>query len=160
MSEEGDEAGDEAGDEVVGSEAGGEKTYGKSTIKPAVGAGSGVLPDGIDASNMLPAGSRRSRKPTGKRLIDEMYEDKTVQKLMLEGVDEAEVTSEWAGYRPCTPDGLPALGGVAEHPGLFVGTGHAMMGMTLGPGSGRLLAETILGETPSYHSNMLSPTRF
>jgi D-amino-acid dehydrogenase len=78
----------------------------------------------------------------------------------LEGVDEAEVTSEWAGYRPCTPDGLPAIGGVSSHPGLFVATGHAMMGMTLGPGSGKLLAEAILGEKPSYASPMLSPSRF
>ena len=78
----------------------------------------------------------------------------------LNGIDDAVVTSEWAGYRPCTPDGLPAIGRVTTHEGLFVGTGHAMMGMTLGPGSGRILAETILGETPSYESGMLSPMRF
>jgi len=78
----------------------------------------------------------------------------------LEGIDEAEITSEWAGYRPCTPDGLPAIGAVDGRDGLFVGTGHAMMGMTLGPGTGRLLAEAVLGERPSYASDMLAPTRF
>ena len=78
----------------------------------------------------------------------------------LKGFDQAEITSEWAGYRPCTPDGLPVLGSVPTHPGLHVATGHAMMGMTLGPSSGKLLAQEILGEKPSYASPMLSPTRF
>ena len=47
--------------------------------------------DGIDVRNILPEGSRRSRRATGKRLIDEMYEDAAVQQLMLEGVGEEEL---------------------------------------------------------------------
>lgn len=78
----------------------------------------------------------------------------------LNGIERGEITGEWAGYRPCTPDGLPVIGAVDAHPGLHVGTGHAMMGMTLGPGTGRLLAESILGETPSYASPLLAPDRF
>jgi hypothetical protein len=49
----------------------------------------GCLPDGIDTANIVVG--TRSRRPTGKRLIDEMYEDATVQKMMLEGVGENEL---------------------------------------------------------------------
>src|SRR5262249_51455257 len=38
---------------------------------------------------------------------------------------------EWAGMRPLLPDGLPAIGPVPGHPGLFVATGHGMLGVTL-----------------------------
>ena len=55
---------------------------------------------------------------------------------VIQGVEEADVVDEWAGYRPCTHDGLPILGAAPELEGLYIATGHAMMGMTLGPYSG------------------------
>ena len=80
--------------------------------------------------------------------------------LYLSGADEAEVAHEWAGYRPCTADGMPVIGANRKHPGLFIGTGHAMMGMTLGPASGKLIAEAVFEETPSLESPLLSASRF
>ena len=59
----------------------------------------------------------------------------------LRDINEADITAEWAGYRPCTPDGMPMIGEVPWAKGLVVATGHAMMGMTLGPITGRLVAE-------------------
>jgi glycine/D-amino acid oxidase-like deaminating enzyme len=54
----------------------------------------------------------------------------------------------WGGIAPQTGDGLPVLSPVPSTPGLFVGAGHAY-GATVGPGSGRVLADLILGRTPS-----------
>ncbi|MGA5536852.1 NAD(P)/FAD-dependent oxidoreductase [Mycolicibacterium nivoides] len=48
-----------------------------------------------------------------------------------------------AGLRPATPDSLPFLGPVPEHDGLYVATGHGMLGLTLAPASGEVLADII-----------------
>jgi D-amino-acid dehydrogenase len=78
----------------------------------------------------------------------------------LEGLDRLKPASEWAGYRPCTSDGMPAIGGVRANPGLFVATGHAMMGMTLGPVTGKAMAQIVAGEKPCFDVSMLDPARF
>ena len=78
----------------------------------------------------------------------------------LRGVDTATVTQEWAGYRPCTADGMPVVGAVPRRPGLYVGTGHAMMGMTLGPASGKLIAEAVYDETLALESPLLAAARY
>ena len=78
----------------------------------------------------------------------------------LEGLDRLKPASEWAGYRPCTSDGMPAIGGVRAKPGLFVATGHAMMGMTLGPVTGKAMAQIVAGEKPCFDVSMLDPARF
>jgi D-amino-acid dehydrogenase len=66
----------------------------------------------------------------------------------------------WSGLRPCSPDGLPYLGRTAHFANLTVAAGHAMMGVSLGPISGRLVAEILSGETPSHDLTMLSPNRY
>lgn len=55
------------------------------------------------------------------------------------------VERTWGGIAPQTGDGLPVLSGVDAVEGLFIGSGHAY-GATVGPGSGRVLADLILGE--------------
>ena len=62
--------------------------------------------------------------------------------------------------RPCTPDGLPILGRPAGLRNLLVATGHAMIGMSLGPVTGRLVAQLVAGERPSIDLAALSPDRF
>jgi D-amino-acid dehydrogenase len=54
----------------------------------------------------------------------------------------------WLGARPCLPDMVPMLGPVPGRKGLWADFGHHHLGFTLGPVSGRLLAEMITGETP------------
>ena len=73
---------------------------------------------------------------------------------------EARLGSEWAGYRPCTPDGMPMIGEVPWARGLVVATGHAMMGMTLGPITGRLVSEILCDGSPSIETSLLDPVRF
>ncbi|MBP0444195.1 FAD-dependent oxidoreductase [Roseomonas sp. SSH11] len=66
----------------------------------------------------------------------------------------------WMGYRPSTPDSLPVLGPVPSHPGLHLCFGHGHFGMTGAPPSGRLVAGTILGDTPRIDMAPYSITRF
>jgi D-amino-acid dehydrogenase len=55
----------------------------------------------------------------------------------------------WMGVRPCLPDMKPVMGQAGKHAGLWFNFGHAHHGFTLGPVSGRLLAEKMTGETPA-----------
>jgi D-amino-acid dehydrogenase len=66
----------------------------------------------------------------------------------------------WCGLRPCSPDGLPYLGRTAKFSNLVIATGHAMMGMSLSPITGKLVSEIVSGEKPSFNLNLLSPDRF
>ena len=56
----------------------------------------------------------------------------------------------WRGLRPCSPDGMPYIGRTARYANLSIASGHAMMGMSLGPVTGRLIAEILSGETPRH----------
>ncbi|HWO58141.1 MAG TPA: FAD-dependent oxidoreductase [bacterium] len=66
----------------------------------------------------------------------------------------------WRGLRPVTPDGLPYIGRTRQFDNLAVAAGHAMMGFSLGPITGRLIAAILAGETPPLASPLLSPDRF
>ena len=78
----------------------------------------------------------------------------------LEGMAEGEADSEWCGLRPCTPDGLPMVGPVPGISGLFLATGHAMLGLTLGPVTGKLICEMVLDGAPSRDLTPLRADRF
>lgn len=54
----------------------------------------------------------------------------------------------WAGLRPATPDGLPYIGAVPSTPGLYVATGHNMLGVTLAPATAVALVEAMRGHPP------------
>ncbi|MEJ2804067.1 FAD-binding oxidoreductase [Comamonadaceae bacterium PP-2] len=66
----------------------------------------------------------------------------------------------WLGARPCTVDMKPVIGAAPRHAGLWFNFGHAHQGFTLGPASGRLLAELIGGEAPYVDPAPFSPRRF
>tara|TARA_Y100000385_G_C13108532_1_gene650162 strand:- start:8074 stop:9327 length:1254 start_codon:yes stop_codon:yes gene_type:complete len=57
-------------------------------------------------------------------------------------------TKVWRGFRPCTPDGLPYIGKSDKLNNLYVGTGHGMMGLSLGAVTGKLLSEIITDQKP------------
>ena len=54
----------------------------------------------------------------------------------------------WLGARPCFADSRPVLGRAPGRPGLWLAYGHGHSGLTLGPVTGRLIAEMITGATP------------
>ncbi len=69
----------------------------------------------------------------------------------------------WAGSRPMTPDGLPVIGGLDIACNVYVNSGHSMLGLTLAPGSARLLTDIMLDREPSLGPELLarvSPNRF
>jgi D-amino-acid dehydrogenase len=66
----------------------------------------------------------------------------------------------WCGLRPCSPDGLPYVGRTRSFSNLVIATGHAMMGLSLGPITGKLVAETISGEAPCIDIGPLHPDRY
>jgi D-amino-acid dehydrogenase len=78
----------------------------------------------------------------------------------LEGIGEARVDSTWCGLRPLTGDGLPVVGWAPRPEGVYVTTGHAMMGFLLGPLTGKLAAEELLDGAPSLDITALRADRF
>jgi D-amino-acid dehydrogenase len=66
--------------------------------------------------------------------------------------------AEWTGLRPFAADGVPIVG--EARPGLFVATGHAMLGITLAPSTGEALAPAVLDDDPPAALEALSPLRF
>jgi len=66
----------------------------------------------------------------------------------------------WIGARPCLPDMLPVIGKAPRHAGLWFDFGHQHHGLTLGPATGRLLAEMMTGETPFADIRPFAVERF
>jgi len=97
--------------------------------------------------------NERIRRPRLEQLTN-------VARAYFKGMGDAAAISEWCGLRPCLPDGLPAIGPVPRVPGLFLATGHAMMGLTLGPVTGQLMAEYVLDGAPSLDLHLLRADRF
>jgi D-amino-acid dehydrogenase len=66
----------------------------------------------------------------------------------------------WYGFRPITPDGLPIIAPAPGIAGLILATGHAMLGLTLSPITGKLVAELASGEPPSLPLDPFRLQRF
>ena len=66
----------------------------------------------------------------------------------------------WRGLRPCTPDGLPIIGRPSNIDNLFVASGHGILGISLGPVTGKIIAQMVCGETLDYDLSLVSPDRF
>jgi D-amino-acid dehydrogenase len=65
----------------------------------------------------------------------------------------------WAGLRPSTPDGVPVLGRTRLG-NLFLNTGHGTLGWTMACGSGRAVADLVLGRAPEVDLDGLELSRF
>jgi len=66
----------------------------------------------------------------------------------------------WSGLRPCSPDGLPYIGRDNDYKNLTVAAGHAMVGFTLGPATGKLISELIEGKPTTVNINKLAVNRY
>ncbi|MFM8398457.1 MAG: NAD(P)/FAD-dependent oxidoreductase, partial [Pirellula sp.] len=66
----------------------------------------------------------------------------------------------WVGLRPVSPDGLPYIGRTAGIGNLVVATGHAMMGVSLGPITGELVGQILAGEPSKIDLQLASVDRF
>lgn len=99
--------------------------------------------------------ARRGKSPTPIQL--ERAERKA---RPIFGFGERLDDTPWLGMRPCTPDMRPVIGHASRHDGLWFTFGHNHHGFTLGPGSGRLLAEMMTGTTPFVDPRPFRPERF
>lgn len=66
----------------------------------------------------------------------------------------------WYGYRPCSADGLPYIGRIKKYNNVVVATGHSMMGLSLGPGTGKLVSQLTNGERTSIDIKAFEVERF
>lgn len=66
----------------------------------------------------------------------------------------------WMGARPCFPDSRPVMGRAPKHPGLWLAYGHAHWGLTLGPVTGRLIAEMMTSAAPFTDAAPYAAERF
>jgi len=81
-------------------------------------------------------------------------------KAML-NIGEAPVAREiWRGLRPCTPDGMPAIGRARGRGDVWLATGHQMTGLKTATGSGLLLAQLMTGETPRFDPEPFRADRY
>jgi len=67
---------------------------------------------------------------------------------------------EWYGWRPLSWDDLPIIGRAPGHAHLWLATGHGMLGVSMSPATGRLLAELVTGQAPHIDAAPYSPERF
>ena len=79
-------------------------------------------------------------------------------KPVLRGVDWESIRDVWVGSRPVSADSLPLIG-QTKVPGVFIAGGHGMWGMTLGPVTGKLLAERIVTGKQSAAFGAFGPLR-
>jgi D-amino-acid dehydrogenase len=66
----------------------------------------------------------------------------------------------WYGYRPCSADGLPYIGRISRFKNVVVATGHAMIGLSLGPGTGKLVSELVDDKKTSVDLSAFAVERF
>ena len=78
----------------------------------------------------------------------------------LPGLDEAKVIEIWRGLRPCTPDGLPIISRSRDFNNLIVAAGHAMLGMSLGPITGKLVSQLVGEEKTEVDLHPMRMERF
>ncbi|MGB8442497.1 MAG: FAD-dependent oxidoreductase [Candidatus Acidiferrales bacterium] len=78
----------------------------------------------------------------------------------ISGIQDPQPIETWAGLRPCTPDGLPVVGRLKQFRNLIVATGHGMLGLTLGPITGKLVSELVRNDPQTLDTNALTPGRF
>ena len=94
---------------------------------------------------------KKNRVEAIARAAREYYPGVNIRKETLE---EAQ-----CGLRPLSPDGLPFIGRHSRYDNLSLATGHAMMGWSLGPATGKLIAELIDEKPQSLNLNPFSPQR-
>ena len=81
-----------------------------------------------------------------------------VSDLFPKGGDVAQAVG-WTGLRPMTPDGTPVIG-PTRYPNLFLNTGHGTLGWTMACGSGRAVADAVLGKKPEIDFDGLTAARY
>jgi D-amino-acid dehydrogenase len=107
------------------------------------------LTTGIEFASPLAAANRIQLGKTEK-----------IARRLVPQLGEPVDSTPWLGLRPCLPDMRPVIGPAPRHKGLWFDFGHAHHGLTLGPASGRLIAEMMTGEKTYIDPKPYSAERF
>ncbi|WP_396268323.1 D-amino acid dehydrogenase [Ideonella sp.] len=76
---------------------------------------------------------------------------------LFPGVADTSEPNFWTGLRPSTPTNIPYIGRADRLPNLWLNAGHGTLGWTHGAGSGRALAELMMGQQPQLHFGFCGP---
>ncbi len=132
---------------------------GKSRLKiPIIDADNGFVLAPMHDGTRLTTGvefANINKKPTPSQL----QKVELIAHSMLK-MGNKQLEKPWFGSRPCTADMFPVIGAAPKHKGLWFNFGHAHHGMTLGPISGKLLAQIMVSQVPMVNSKPFSVTRF
>lgn len=74
--------------------------------------------------------------------------------------DDFKDIQPWRGLRPVSPDGMPYVGRLKRYKNVSVAAGHAMMGLSLAPITGKLMSEVLSDDPPSIELALLDPNRY
>lgn len=87
--------------------------------------------------------------------------DETLRRArkLLPALGAVGIAHAWAGYIDSTPDGVPAIGEIHTHPGLFLAAGFSGHGFGIGPGAGHLVADLVTNATPIVDPKPYHPDR-
>lgn len=119
---------------------------GATLSRPVVDMASGYLITPMEQGIRLTTGAEfaaRDARPTPVQFDRLMPRARTLFPLGERADDKT-----WLGSRPCFPDSRPVIGRAPGQPGLWLAIGHAHWGLTLGPPTGTLIAQMMMGETP------------
>jgi D-amino-acid dehydrogenase len=129
-----------------------------SLARPVVDADSGFLITPMEQGIRLTTGvefASRDAPPTPVQFDRLMPRARALFPL-----GERADNDTWVGARPCFPDSRPVIGAAPKQRGLWLAVGHAHWGLTLGPVTGRLLADMITGATPGVDPAPYRAERF
>jgi D-hydroxyproline dehydrogenase subunit beta len=117
-----------------------------------------VIEQTLDGDEVL-VGSSRERVGFDDRVDEEVTRAMIARAArFVPALAELPVRRAWCGFRPWLPDGLPAVGSLAD--GVWTSCGHEGSGVALGPVSGLLLAQLISGDAPVCDPAPVDPRRF
>jgi D-amino-acid dehydrogenase len=126
--------------------------------RPVLDADAGYLITPMEQGIRITTGAEfaaRDAKPTPVQF------DRLMPKVReLFPVGERADDKTWMGSRPCFPDSRPVIGRAPSLPDLWLAIGHAHWGLTLGPATGRLIAEMMTGATPFCDPSPYRAERF
>jgi D-amino-acid dehydrogenase len=114
---------------------------------PMMDMASGFMLSPMRAGIRLATGAEFARLDSAATPVQLKRAEPLARKLLPLG--ERAQDKPWLGVRPCIPDMVPIISAVPTQPGMWAAFGHGSVGLTLGPTTGRLLAE-IMDGTPTF----------
>ncbi|MGC2403914.1 MAG: FAD-dependent oxidoreductase [Acidobacteriaceae bacterium] len=99
----------------------------------------------------------RAHRLSAEKLTEPLFD--YIHASMVEQIRQT-ASPVWAGFRPCSPDGLPIIGRSMRYENLCFATGHGMLGVTLAPITAKLVVACLEGKQDAEEAGLLGPDRF